>query len=330
MSQPPPGDDLRSDRDVPEDIRYDPDLAVHEPMQPPDSPIAPSRGRSPLLVLALALPVLAIVVYVLFGLIANEGKSSADYLDEIRMRRGAAWQAAFELSRLLPVEDPSRRDASFVPRLLSAFESGRDDDPRLRRYLALALRELRDPRATDPLLAALGDPDLLTRIYAAWALGEIGDPRAAEGLVPLLEDDEADLRKVAAFALGGLRDWGAAGDRAAPALRAALNDPIEDVAWNAALALARRGDAAGLPLLRRMLDRAYLAGVRRPDENGMLRPLTEPQKDEAILNALISLARLGDRGSLETVRGLRDADPSLNVRQAAAETLATLERAPER
>lgn len=326
MRQPPPGDDLRSDRDVPEGIRYDPDLAVHEPMRPPDAPIAPSRRRSPLLVLALALPALAIVVYALFGLIANEGKSSADYLDEIRLRRGAAWQAAFELSRLLPVEDPSRRDPGFVPRLLAAFESGRDDDPRLRRYLALALRELRDPRATGPLLAALDDSDLLTRIYAAWALGAIGDPRAAAGLVPLLEDEEADLRKVAAFALGSLRDWGAAAARAGPALRAALNDPVEDVAWNAALALARRGDAAGLPLLRRMLDRAYLDRVRRPDENGIPHPLTEPQKDEAIKNALISVARLGDRASLETIRALRDADPSLNVRQAATETLATLER----
>jgi len=330
MRQLPPGDDLRSDRDVPEEIRYDPDLAVHEPMQPPDAPIAPSRRRSPLLVLALALPALAIVVYALFGLIANEGKSSADYLDEIRMGRGAAWQAAFELSRLLPLEDPARRDSGFVPRLLVVFESARDDDPRLRRYLALALRELRDPRATDPLLAALSDADLLTRIYAAWALGAIGDPRAAEGLVPLLEDEEADLRKVAAFALGALSDWGAAGARAAPALRAALNDPVEDVAWNAALALGRRGDAAGLPLLRRMLERSYLAGVRRPDENGILRPLTEPQKDEAILNALISLSRLGDRGSLGTVRSLRDADPSLNVRQAAGQALAMLERAPIR
>jgi HEAT repeat protein len=330
MRQPPPGDDLRSDRDVPGDIRYDPDLAVHEPMQPPEAPIEPSRRRSPLLLLALTLPALAIAVYVLFGLIANEGKSSDDYLNEIRMRRGAAWQAAFELSRLLPFEDPSRRDPRFVPRLLSVFESAREDDPRLRRYLALALRELRDPRATDPLLAALGDTDLLTRLYAAWALGEIGDPRAAEGLIPLLEDEEADLRKVGAFALGALRDWGAAGVRAAPALRGALHDPVEDVAWNAALALARRGDHAGLPLLRRMLDRGYLAGVQRPDENGISRRLTETQKDEAILNALVSLARLRDRASLETVRSLREADPSLKVRQAAAETLAALERAPAR
>jgi hypothetical protein len=330
MREPPPGDDLRSDRDVPEDIRYDPDLAVHEPMRPPESPIAPSRRRSPLLLLALALPALAIVVYALFGLIANEGKSSADCLDEIRLRRGGAWQAALELSRLLPFEDPSRRNARFVPQLLSLFEAARDDDPRLRRYLALALRELRDPRAAGPLLAALRDPDLLTRIYAAWALGAIGDPRAAEGLVPLLQDEEADLRKVAAFALGALRDWGAAGARVAPALRGTLNDPVEDVAWNAALALARQGDAAGLPLLHRMLDRGYLAGVRRPDENGIARRLTESQKEEAMLNALKSLALLRERGPLETVRSLRDADPSLKVRQAAAETLAALEDASDR
>src|SRR5881628_167882 len=87
--------DLRSDPDVPADIRYDPDLAVHEPAEVPGEPGPPSRRRSPLLLFPLGLAGLAIAVYIVFGLIASEGKSPSDYLDEIRLRRADAWEPAF-------------------------------------------------------------------------------------------------------------------------------------------------------------------------------------------------------------------------------------------
>ena len=90
MNEPPPGDDLRSDPDIPGGIRYDPDLAVHEPMEVPASPSEPSRRRSPLVLFPIGLLVLALAVYILFGLIANEGKTSSDYLEEIRFGRGGA------------------------------------------------------------------------------------------------------------------------------------------------------------------------------------------------------------------------------------------------
>jgi len=100
---------------------------------------------------------------------------------------------------------------------------------------------------------------------------------------------------------------------------------VDDVAWNAALSRARRGDRAGLPLLVRMLDRAYLDRVRRDDESGRPRALTEQQKEDAIRNALRSLVLLRDTDHLDIVRGLREADPSLQVRQAAFESLAALQ-----
>ncbi len=320
MSDPRPPEDLRSDADVPDEIRYDADLAVHEPAQVPEAPLQPSRRRSPLLFFIPGLLGLAIVVYLLFGLIAEEGMTSSDYLQEIRLRRGGAWQAAFELSRLIPVENPSRRGARFTVQLIALFEASRGEDPRLRRYLALCLGELRDPRAVDTLMEAVHDADLMTRIYAAWALGAIGDKRCAAGLLPLLESEEADLRKVAAYALGALDAPGTAGP-----LRALLNDPTEDVAWNAALALSRHGDASALPLLSRMIDRTYLDGVTRPDEAGLPGALTDRQKEEAMIGALRSIARLRDRTRLPQIRSIRDSDPSLRVRQAAFEALQSLD-----
>jgi hypothetical protein len=108
--QPPPDDDLRSDPDVPEGVRYDPDLAVHEPMQVPERPPDPSRRRTALLLFPFGLLALSLGVYVLFGLIAEEGKTAADYLDDIRLHPGSGWQAALELSRLVSHEDAALRD----------------------------------------------------------------------------------------------------------------------------------------------------------------------------------------------------------------------------
>ena len=180
--------------------------------------------------------------------------------------------------------------------------------------------KLGDPRAVDSLVLSLADPDPDTRLYSVWALGAIGDRRAAAALAPLLESEDPAVRKVAAYALGAM----AAADAAAP-LRGLLNDPVEDVAWNAALALARLGDPAGLSLLARMLDRRYLDTVMQPDEAGRPLPLSEDRKEEAMINALRSVGRLGDRTHLATLRSVRDADPSLRVRQVARETLDRLE-----
>ena len=320
-----PTPDLRSDPDVPGDIRYDPDLAVHEPAEIPGEPSVPSRRRSPLLLFPLGLLLLAIAVYVLFGLIANEGRTPSDYLDEIRIRRVDAWEPAFQLSRLLAEHDAKGLDPRFVPDLITTFESSRDEDPRLRRYLALSLGEVRDPRAVGALLEALHDTDAQTAIYAAWALGALGDPRAAPGLIPLLDHEDPGLRKIAAYALGALDV-----PESLPPLRALLHDPVEDVAWNAALSLARRGDRSGLPLLHRMLDRAYLDGVQRADESGRPRALTEEQKEDAIKNALRSLVLLGDTGALDDIRRLRDGDPNLRVRQEAFGSLEALPKAGQR
>jgi len=312
----PRGEDLRSDPDIPGGIRYDPDLAVHEPIPVPSGPIIPSRRSTPLILLPVGLLALSLAIYALFGLLASEGKRSSDYLGEIRMRRSAGWQAAFELSRLIPIEDPRRRDARFGPDLLALFEASRGEDPRVRRYLALCLGELRERRAVEALGAALGDEDLQTRIYAAWSLGALGESRAVPLLLPFLASEEPDLRKIAAYALGSLDAPGAV-----EPLTPLLNDPVEDVSWNAALALARQGSGAGLPLLVRMVDRSYLDRVTRPDEAGRPLPLTEDQKEEAILNALRSIRSLGDRGHLDALRKVAASDPSLRVRQAALEAL---------
>ena len=89
----------------------------------------------------------------------------------------------------------------------------------------------------------------------------------------------------------------------------ALADPVTDVRWNAAVALARRRDPAAVPVLLAMMDRARAGAAcpasptssarRRWCRRWRRRPsLHDPRLDEAI-------------------RRLRDGDPDLKVRQAA-------------
>jgi HEAT repeat protein len=149
------------------------------------------------------------------------------------------------------------------------------------------------------------DPD--TQIYAIWALGAIGDPVALPDLVRLSTSTDAGLRKAAVHALGAF-----SGDEPKQALVAALADAVDDVRWNAAIALARRGDPAAAPVLLTLLDRASL------DKVAGLQP---EQKEDALLQAVAVAQGLGDPAVQDALGRLRSSDPSLKVREAARKAL---------
>jgi HEAT repeat protein len=113
------------------------------------------------------------------------------------------------------------RDRRDIPGLIEALRTGR---PRARRAAANALIEIPDPRAIEPLVAALRDADELVRLNAALALGEFqGRPELSTIVEPLsaaLRDDSPFVRAMAASALGRAKD-----SAAVPALIEALDDP---------------------------------------------------------------------------------------------------------
>ena len=220
--------------------------------QPDDTALgdeAEERQTTPFLVLQffvfpMAIVAACVTVFVVFGLIASEGKDAEGYLRDVRSGgTNRRWQAAFELSRLLQAgKDPFLQDPEFVAQALSLFEDAKDDDPRVRRYLAVTLGRLQSPEAVDALVEAAGQQgDDQTRIFAIWALGAIGDAGAVPTLTKLAGDPDAGLRKAAIHALGAIED-----PQAESVLLAALDDGSEDVRWNAALAVARRRDPAAV------------------------------------------------------------------------------------
>lgn len=78
----------------------------------------------------------------------------------------------------------------------------------LRRAAAEALGELQDLRAVEPLIRALADSHEIVRGAAAGALGKLGDPRAVEPLIKTLSDVIGWVRKTAAEALAVLGEPG--------------------------------------------------------------------------------------------------------------------------
>lgn len=265
----------------------------------------------PAIVTGIVVCVLAL--YFLFGAITRDTRTADSYLAEVRGGQGnRRWQAAYELSRLLESSQtsaPAGTAATARAALREAVEKG--DDPRVTRYLALALGRIGDRSAVQELTKVLTDTDAETRIYSAISLGRIGDRGATAALGAALSDEDAGVRKSAAYALGVLADPASSGP-----LRDALHDREIDVTWNAAVALARMGDPSGVDVLRSMADREFVERASQSED-----PST---RSTVLVTAVKALVMLKDHQSEATLQKLAERDPDLSVRQAAIEALRTL------
>jgi len=262
-----------------------------------------------------------VLVYIGFRGLLSEDRSAEEYLTDIRSGgSNRRWPAAYELSRLMA--DPEfvkREEARLGPELTKAFAESKNDDPRVRQYLALTLGRLTPPLPADTrqlLVDALSDQDSQTRISAIWALGSAGDGSVAADLARQYQSDDAGVRKMAVYALGSL-PVGSGNET----LVKALEDSEADVQWNAAIALARHGRHDGVHVLGRMLDRAYV------ERNVTRQPLPREDVDpvgEVMISGLRAIAALRESTLSDRVKALSTDDQSLKVRQAAIETLKNL------
>jgi HEAT repeat protein len=264
----------------------------------------------------LAVVAITVTVYVGFRSLLTDDRKAQDYLSEVR--NGGSdrrWPAAYELSRRMA--DPKvRADRTLGPELVKAFVAAKDDDPRVRQYLALAIGRLDPPlpaEAVNELTKTLDSPDGETRVDAIWALGSSGDPAVVSTLQPLYESPDKGVRKMVVYALGALP-----GDAQLATLRVALDDSEPDVQWNAAMALARKGHHEGVTVIQRMLNRQYV-------EQTVKRDVRQDEDRDPIADVMISglraAATLKDEAFKGPVTALSQQDRSMKVRQAALEAL---------
>ncbi len=203
------------------------------------------------------------------------------------------------------LDDRSARASAVVARLLGVQ----------RRFLASV------PRVEAMALADdAGWPDALAR-------AELGDHNAAAELVPLLGDRRAPVRAAAARALGRLSHA-----PAVPTIARLRRDGDPRVAAEASVAGlllgdedAREGAQAALEADTELARRAALALAERGDASGVevLRGLVADTsaEEEARVAALRSLARLRDRGALEVLEATL---PDVRLRPEVVETLAAI------
>ncbi|TAK34258.1 MAG: hypothetical protein EPO21_09935 [Chloroflexota bacterium] len=170
----------------------------------------------------------------------------------------------------------------------------------LRGRAAMALGQIGETRAVEPLLAVLRDDNSDVRGSAAAALGKIGDARAVEPLVAALRSNSLNVRSKATDALVKI------GSPAVEPLTAALRDDDSNVRWIAAETLWKIGDQLAVDPL--------VAALR--DDDSDVRWI-----------AAEALGKIGDQRVVEPlVAALRDG--SMRVRKGAASALDALSWRP--
>jgi HEAT repeat protein len=283
------------------------------PLPPVDDLVEVKKPTSLLIAQFFLFPLIIIAIcvgiFLLFGYLTYEQKTPQEYLTDIRTGSELCcrWQSAYELSNIISSQKEKLRATGFVNDLVKVYQTSRTEDPRVRRYLALTMGHLGDPRAVPALVEGLNDTDVDNQIYNLWALGSIGDSAAVPDITKKLEAQDPAIRRTAAYVLSALKD-----PRATHDLKIALNDSSEDVRWNAAIALAQLNDASGSELLTRLLDRGYVE---------TLQGMSADQKSQLIINAVKCLGLLKFQPAKDKIVALSQNDPDLAVRDASLEAL---------
>lgn len=286
------------------------------------APDVPPPASAPALavqffLIPLAVVAMVVLVYGGFRMLLTSERTPEEFLQDVQTGgRERRWPAAYELSRMMADPEVESRHPALGAAVVQAFADSAGDDPRVRRYLALAVGRLTEPppAAVPALVAGLDDPNAETKISVIWALAALGDPSVRDDVEQMYRSDDAGVRKMAVYALGALPGEDVA------VLRAALEDQVPDVQWNAAVALARHGNRDGVTVLARMLDRAYV-------ERTVTRVATIDATLDPVSEVMVSgLQAVGTLSSVspemrDRVDALSQSDSSLRVREVALRTL---------
>ena len=194
----------------------------------------------------------------------------------------ARWQRANELADMLNSKrnaelkrDPkiAQHLAQILSREIDQSNDGHDGEQEatLRHFLVVALGQFEVPEGTDVLLKAAKtnrtENDKLVRYHAIQALATriynlqqldppqpISDPDLEPSLIALAGDEDAAIRSATTYALGKLGT-----PAAVTKLEVLVDDPDADTRYNAAIALAHRGNAKATETLAEMLDLSELS-----------------------------------------------------------------------
>jgi HEAT repeat protein len=289
--------------DIPQHSKpVSPDDAL-PPIEPPSAGFLVQLFLIPGLIVAII-----VVVWLLFHWLAQMGNDPREYIKKLRGNNEVRWQAAVNLAGALhgPAGEEIKHDAEMAGDLgqilNDEIEAGNMDERpiNLRVYLCRALGEFQVEAALPALLKAAttqrADAEVDVRRAAVHGLASLAanmkaanpdwkNAELATTLIATSKSDNDNLRAESAFALGVIAGQADVAAR----LEQMLDDPHPDARYNAATGLARRGDAAALPVLIDMLgsDQTQATEEEKPENR---------QEKQALvnLNGLRALAQLAD------------------------------------
>lgn len=307
----------------------------------------------------------AILVVFLFGgpvlskersvdelLSALEGTSGEKSAGILPPREKKLWQTALELSKRLQDRETEFTDSELLTVTQRLSDIIRSDlshrntfatfgDERIRQKevrisrLQFAIRALGKtgrPEAVEPLIEVVESG---IHPFVQVAIQELGNlyelPAARSAISPVLAVMKgSDSSEVLLSATTALSVLGGQDESADPAVISGLDDVRltweGEVAWSAALALARLGSAAGKSTMYDLLDRSFWENGERytviGDSGNVLRYRMPPHRIEGLLVAAIDAAsQTTDPDLWELIEGLKS-DPSPIVRGRAVAVLA--------
>jgi len=241
-------------------------------------PVEPPSAAFLIQLFVVPLTIVACGLFVVWGFywLAQMGNDPESYVRALRRNNEGRWQVALNFANDLrgPGGAALKNDPALAGELAGILAdevaSGRpaaggntaEQSRTLCGYLCRALGEFAVPEAAEPLVQRAGDEsDPVTAQAAVEALAVLSanlaaagrsfaDPAAvADAVLAASRSEPRPLRSAAAYALGVL-----GGQPAVDRLRQLLEDGEADVRFNAAVGLARQGDAAAWETLGEMLD----------------------------------------------------------------------------
>lgn len=270
---------------------------------------APETGFSlfvKLFIVPAVIVLVALGIFFLGTMALQHPKTAEQYLEELKSdNTSRRWQSAYELSRMLNQNENIQFDQDLRVQLVQVFSDAKNDDPRLREYLALVLGRLKEKAAIPVLSSAVHDDSPDVKIYSLWALGNIEDPQGGEAALAALSDTDETVQRMAVGALSAMRY-----EPAKFALEKNLESSDQALRYDSAVALARIKDEKAVPTLLEMMN---------------LKPSGKPEDDQIIQSAKITAIdgaqELPDSALKDKVIDLSKDESDIKVREAALSAL---------
>ena len=259
-------------------------------------------------IIPFLIAVFCVLLFASINLLTSEKRTAFDYLEDIKTGGlTKRWQGAFELSKILSNPKHVPDDPRFNQELITAFESSKHDDNRVRQYLALAMGRTQNSVYLDPLINSLDEAKEENIIAIVYALGMLKDQQAAEKIHEYVTHPNARLRSISVAALGEIGS-----PKSKKYIKEGLGDSEPNVQWGAAIALAHLGDGSGKNILLNLLNRQYYTNFKEVDYD---------EQTNLIIAAIDASRNLDDKILNEKILELSKKAENMKVRSQALESI---------